>query len=338
MSVIFSKSSGLNDSLWKDIDRALSAVMQDVDNEKNNDDKLVKDLFTVKKSSKFGEKTTGLTDFADFMAVDEGNSAPLDDLQETWPKLIVHTAFAKKFICTAEMAEDNNLDDMKLASSNFIRSYKRSRAGFASAALTTEGKTFAFGGKTFDRTTGDGEGLFSTAHKGKKASVKDQSNVFTNAFGENTDMLNRLANVGRNFKNDSGHVMGYTFDTIIVPGNCPALEDTIKRIIRSDLLVGSDFNDVNTQKGLWNLVVDHLWFAAEGVEPFILMSSQANKELQGSIFYDRTALDVRNEVDLDTFNLQWAGRARFSAGFNNWRHVIMGGAKEGTTIDLKSAG
>ena len=53
------------------------------------------------------------------------------------------------------------------------------------------------------------------------------------------------------FLNDSGIVQGYTFDTIIIPGNVPELEDLIKRIIRSDLIVGSNNNDVNTQKGLW---------------------------------------------------------------------------------------
>jgi hypothetical protein len=57
--------------------------------------------------------------------------------------------------------------------------------------------------------------------------VAAQANVFTNAFGTDSVMLNKLANVGRNFRNASGIVMGYTFDTIIIPGNTPELEDTI---------------------------------------------------------------------------------------------------------------
>ena len=116
-------------------------------------------------------------------------------------------------------------------------------------------------------------------------------------------MLNRLANIGRNFRNDSGNVQGYTFDTIIIPSNVPRLEDLIKRIIRSDLIVGSNNNDVNTQKGLWNLIVDPMWQVADDAEPYILMSKQANKELMGSMFYDRVPLDVVNWVDNDTRNL-----------------------------------
>ena len=40
MAITFSKNSNLNDELWKTIDTALTTVMQDTDNEKNNDDDL----------------------------------------------------------------------------------------------------------------------------------------------------------------------------------------------------------------------------------------------------------------------------------------------------------
>ena len=123
----------------------------------------------------------------------------------------------------------------------------------------------------------------------------------------------------------------YTFDTIIIPSNCYKLEDLIKRIIRSDLIVGSSNNDVNTQKGLWNLIVDPMWQVESG-EPYILMSSEANKEMTGSVFYDRVPLDVKNQVDFDTRNLEWNGYGRMSAGFRDWRHVILGGASAGTTL------
>lgn len=331
MAIAFSKSSALNDDLWKTIDTALIAIMQDTDTEKNNDDELVNALYNVKKSKKFGERQTGLTEFDNFVPVAEGAEAVQDELQQGFAKTIVHEAFMKSFVCTAEMAEDGQLDEMKLASTNFVRAYKRSRAQFASDALVGEGAEFTYGGKSFDKTTGDAKGLFDTKHPGKKAGVGEQCNVFTNAFGEDTKMLNRLANIGRNFKNESGQVMGYTFDTIIIPGNVPQLEEVIKRIIRSDLIVGSSNNDVNTQKGLWKLIVNHRWTVDEGA-PYILMSSEANKEMNGSVFYDRIPLTMKNDVELLTHNLRWSGRARFSAGFYNWRPFILGGAKTGNTI------
>lgn len=329
MAVIFSKNSGLNDDLWNDWSTLLIAQMKDADNEKNNDDELVKALFNVKKSDKFGEKAAGMTSFGDFEIVAEGADAVQDELQEGFAKLIEHKQFIKSFVCTAEMSEDGNFDAMSLAATNFMRAYKRSRAQYASDCLVTEGATFTFGSKTgLDKTTGDAKGLFATDHPGKKAGVAAQCNVFTDAFGTDSTVLNRLANIGRNFRNASGIVMGYTFDTIIIPGNTPVLEDTVKRIIRSDLQAGSDLNDINTQKGLWKLIVDHRWTVTDG-EPFILMSSEANRELMGSVFYDRIPLNVRNEVKNLSRNLEWSGRARFSAGFYDWRHILMGGAATG---------
>ncbi len=331
MAIIFATNSALNDDLWKVNDQIVRSILKDTDTEKNNDDDLVKALFNIKKSDKFGEKTSGLTEFGNFEIVDEGDVGINDEIQQGWSKLIEHLQFIKTFTCTAKMREDGDIDAMTEAAANYVRSYKRTKAQYASDALTTEGSTFLFGRKTVDKTTGDGEGLFSAGHKGVKSGVATQSNVFTNAFGTDSAMLNRLANIGRNYKNDSGNVMGYQFDTIVIPGNTPVLEDTIRKIIKSDLTVGSNYNDINTQKGLWKLVVDHRWSVASG-SPYILMSSEANKELSGNVFYDRLPLTVRDWVDYKTFNLEWSGRARMSAGFRNWRHVIMGGAASGTTL------
>lgn len=328
MSIIFSKNSGLNDDLWKPIGQVLTSLMQDVDNEKGQYDEFVKDVFNEKTSKKYAEKTAGLTSLGNMTPTKEGDAIALDTIQEAEPKLIVHETFTQGFVVTQEMKEDGDLDVAKAAAQNLVRSYKRTRAAMASAALTCASSSYTFGGKTYDATTGDGVALFSTAHAGS------QSNIFTNEFGTTSAMLNRLANIGRNFKNASGQIQGYTFDTIIIPSNCPALEDTVKKIIRTDLMVGSNFNDINTQKGLWNLVIDPCWEAAasRSKDPYIIASSQANKELLASMFYDRIPLDVRNYVDENTRNLVWTSRARFTPGFRDFRAFIMGGASAGTTL------
>ena len=334
MAIVFSKNSALNDDLWKPVGQVVNAVMQDADKEKTNYDKLVGDLAVEKKSKKYAEKQTGVTSLASFDIVDEGDKAPLDDIQETFPKLIVHSAFSKSVAVTKEMVDDGDIDSIKTIARNLVLGYKRTRAELATNALVTEGSTFVVGPakRSLDKTTGDGLSLFNTAHKSVKATVPTQSNVFTNAFGNNATMLVRLANIGRNFKNDSGQVMGYTFDTIVIPGNCYALEETVKKIIRTDLIVGSNNNDINTQKGLWNLVVDPLWQAAEGTAPYIIFSSEARNAMNGMVFYDRTALDVKDDIDIDSRNLKYNGYARMSCGFNDWRWVILGGAQSGTEL------
>ncbi len=333
MAIIISKGSGLNDDMWKDTGTVVTSWMMDADKEQTKDDEQVKSIFKVENSNKWAEKSSGVTSMGDFMATAEGENAPLDMIQEGFPKLIEHTAFMKKLVITAEMKEDNKVADMMNQVKGFMHAYKRSRAKFATAALAG-GITgsFSFGGKTFDATTGDGLSLFNTAHLGKKAGVATQSNKFSNALGSNADILYKLANVGMNFRNDSGEKCGYTFDTIYLPANCPALIETVARIIGSDYVVGSNNNDINTQKGKWKMVVLTYWDAASGTAPYIIGSSEMQKDFAPSIFYDRVPLTVRDSIDNDNYNLEFVGRARFSAGFRDWRHLIIGGVAGGTDV------
>ena len=189
MAVTFSKHGGQNDEAWKVIDTELSMVIQDTDTEKNKDDELVKALFNVKTSKKFGEKQGSMTEFGNFKEVTEGDNGIADDYSMGFSKLIEHHQFIKTFMCTREAKDDGNIDIMKQTAANFVRSYKRSRAQYASDCLVTEGTTFMYGGKSYDKTTGDGKGLFAKDHPGKKTGVATQSNVFTNAFGTNATML-----------------------------------------------------------------------------------------------------------------------------------------------------
>lgn len=332
MAIALSKNSNLNNDLWKDTDVALRVVMQDTDNEMSGDDELVKAMFNVEKSKQFAEKSSGMTEFGDMVEVEEGAAAPLDDVQQDFSKQITHHTFMKQFVCTKEAQEDMRINDMKIASANFIKSYKRARAVFATNALVTEGTTFTYGAKSYDKTAADDLALFSTAHLAKRSGVATQSNVFTNEIGSTAVMLYTLANYGRNFKNSSGQVQAATFDTVIIPGNRPVMENLLKTIVSSELTVGSAYNDKNTQKGLWKIIVNKRWIAASGQDPYIIASSEANKALQAAMFYDRVILDVTNQVDINTRNLVWNGRARFGCGFNNWRAFILGGAASGTTL------
>lgn len=338
MAIVISKSSALNDDLWNEWAPQLIAVMQDADTEKNKYEETLKAIFNVKNSKRFGEKASTMTEFADMEVVAEGADGVQDDFSEGYSKLIEHYQFIKTMVLTAEMAEDSEVDMMRTKARNFVQSYKRSQLQYATDMLTSAtATTFTYGSKSgIDIKGGDGKALFATDHPTFKNKTEIQSNVFTNGLGTDAVMLNRLANIGRNFKNDSGVVTGYTFDTIIIPGNAPALEDLVKRIIGSDGEVGSDHNDINTQRGKWKLVVDPLWqFTPSDTAketPYILMSSEANKELLGNVFWNRTAFDVKDEVLVPSRNYRASGRARWSCGFYNWRHVIYGGAAKGTTL------
>lgn len=333
MALIFAKNSGLNDDMWKVTDANIRSWLLDFDTEKNKYDDTLNAVYNVAKSDQFGEKLGSVTEFGDFEIVPEGGKAVKDDIQEGYSKLIIHDQMLKGFEITAEMLEDNKVEDMKIKAEGFMRAYKRSRLAEASALLTgATASTVNWGGKKLDATCADGQPLFSTSHTTIKGGYT-QSNVFTNAFGTSDDMLFRLCNIGRNFKNASGQPMGYDYDTIIIPSDAPALERLILKIIGSDQQVGNGNNDINVSKGKFKLVVDPLWSKGNAAtDPYIIMSSQANKELRGNMFYDRTPLTVKDWVDNDTYNLKFSGRYRAGAGFNAWEHAILGGAAQGTTL------
>ena len=153
---------------------------------------------------------------------------------------------------------------------------------------------------------------------------KTQSNYFWGAIDTADDFeenLNVLSNRLRNFRDERGEVLGYVADTLILPGNRPKLEAIAKKVCGSERTTGSGNNDINVQYGNWNLVVLPDWQPAD--DRLMVMSSEANKNLSGNMFFNRVPLTVSNWVDHHTGNYMWAGRCRFGVGFGSWKHILL---------------
>ena len=339
MSVII--RSNVGDDTWNEWSDQLDACIVEEDANKSQYDEIVKALANEKKSNRFGEKGTTIGGLDNFDVKAESANAAEDTLEEGYDKIIQHYAFAKSVVISKELADDNNVDLMSVRARSLVKSYKRTRAQYITDVITKSvmtssaayNTTMTFGTQTgIDITAPDGMSLFHNAHPLHSDPSETQSNIYTNAFGSNSQMLNILSNKMRNFTDENGNVLGIIADTIVIPGNVPDLEDTIKKIIGSDGEVGTNYNDINTQRGKWTLVVDPLWTVSGAAKPYIIMSSEANKELMGTMFYNRLGLDVKSEVKTESRNLLYNGFSRWSAGFYNWRHMIMGGAAYGTTI------
>jgi hypothetical protein len=347
MAVIV-RDSTKNGDMWNEWATLLNATIFDADAQQNDYDDLVKALANEMKSKRWGEVATTIGGLGDFDTKVEGENAADDIAIEGYKKFVEHMTFSKTVTVSKEWKDDNMIAEAKAKMLNMVQSYKRSRAKFLSNALITSvgnTKTMTWGSTSgIDISGADGLALFNAAHplKAIAASIlpiggvtvdPTQSNLFSNPLGSDSVMLNKLSNIMRNFRDDRGEVLGLDADTVIVPGNRPALEDLVKKIIGSDGEVGSNNNDINTQRGRWKLVVDPLWTPATG-DPYILMSSKANKALLGTRVYDRTPLDVENDVEVKSRNLIYNGFARMSVGFTNWRHVLMGGSSDATATTL----
>ena len=339
MAVVIRSSVG--DDTWNEWSDQLDACIVEEDANKSQDDAIVSALANEKKSNRFGEKGITIGGLDNFAVKAESANAAEDSLEEGYDKIITHYSFAKSVVLSKELADDNNVDLMRVRARSLVKAYKRTREQYITDVITKSvmtssaayNTTMTFGGQSgIDITTPDGMSLFNNAHPLHSDKTVKQSNIFTNAFGSNADILNVLANKMRNFTDENGNVLGIVADTIVIPGNVPDLEDTIKKIIGSDGEVGTNYNDINTQRGKWKLVIDHLWTVSGAAKPYIIMSSEANKDLMGTMFYNRLGLDVKSEVKTESRNLLYNGFSRWSAGFYNWRHMIMGGAAYGTTL------
>lgn len=337
MSVIIRRSTGLaNNREWDEWATLLDSVIFDSEAQRNNYDNIVSALTIEKNSKRWGEKSITMGGLGDFQAKTEGAAATQDDYEQGYEKFVEHATFALEVEISKELKDDNMIDTARQKTINLVQAYKRTRARLTTQAITGAvgaATSISFNGATIDITTGDGKALFNEAHTLKSVVGTTQCNFFSDVLGSTTVVLNKASNKMRNFKDDKGNVLGFMPDTVILPGNDPEYEDFVKRVIGSDGEVGTNNNDINTQRGKWKFVVDPEWTPtiSSTNHPVILLSSEAMKALQGTKFYDRTKLDIMTDVDVHSRNLTYNGFARMSITHPNWRHVMMIGSADSST-------
>ena len=338
MAIVYSKSSGQNNAQIGKLETPLKMVIEhesDLQTKKGG----IRDwLFNVEKSNKFGETIIGQNEFDVFSAAEEGAGAENDDMQETYKKFIEHIQFMKEFTITAQMMEDANYGiaaDAKRRAENFTRAYYKTMHKICQYALANgASKTGMFAKAKLDLTAPDGNALFSKSHKwgGGKSSGTQSNYFYGDIFGTGTDTralstgafeasLNELASKIRNMKDENGEILGYTADTIILPGNRPAAEAIAKKVCGSDGALGNGYNDINIQYGNWNIIVMPDWQTSD--DRLMIMSSEANKNLCGNMFFNRVPLTISNWVDNHTGNYIWNGRCRFGVGFGTYKHILL---------------
>lgn len=338
--IIYSKNSTVNNAAFGKIQLPIKMVIE------NESDILSKKggirdwLFNVEKSNKFGETIVTQNEFGIFKSVVEGSGAESDTISETGTKFIEHIQYMKEFIVTAEMVEDCNYGlaiDAKRRAENFARAYYKTMNKICEAALanaTEDSCTFA--GSSIDLTTSDDLPLFSSSHTwgGGSGTNGTQSNyywgdIFATGAADSRvlsaaafeESLAELAVKLRNMKDENGEALGYTADTIILPGNKPKIEQIVKKVCGSDGALGNGYNDINLHYGNWNVVILPNWQPADN--RIMIMSSEANKNLAGNMFFNRIPLTVSNWVDHHTGNYYWNGRCRFGVGFGSYKHILL---------------
>ena len=286
-------------------------------------------LFNVETSARFGETIVGQNEFNIFSATPEGEGAERDSIAETYRKFIEHIQFMKEFVITAELMEDAAYGvaaDAKRRAENFTRAYYKTMHKICEYALSSG--TYAsgnFSGASLDLTAPDNLPLFYSSHK-YGANAATQSNfyygdIFSGGTAGFEQALSELSVKLRNMKDENGEALGYTADTLILPGNRPTAEMIAKKVCGSEGALGNGYNDINLQFGNWNIVILPNWQTSD--DRVMIMSSEANRNLSGNMFFNRVPLSVSNWVDHHTGNYLWAGRCRFGVGFGSYKHILL---------------
>ena len=334
--IVYSKNSGANNGAFGKLETPIKMIIEHESDLLTKKGGICSWLFNVEKSSRFGETIIGQNEFDVFTATNEGAGAENDCIEERYRKFIEHIQFMKEFTISAEMMEDANYGvaaDAKRRAENFTRAYYKTINKICEQALIhATGESVGFARATLDLTTPDGRPLFSSDHPMNLYGTSAQTNYFYGDIfrsGDNRaasaevfeESLAELSIKLRNVKDENGDPLGYTADTIILPGNRPVAETIAKKVCGSEGALGNGYNDINLHYGNWNVVILPNWQSND--DRVMIMSSEANKNLSGNMFFNRVPLTVTNWVDNHTGNYIWNGRCRFGVGFGSYKHILL---------------
>lgn len=325
-NITFSKTSGINDSIFGKSQQPIKAMIEQQVEEFENMSMIDK-IFVSDTTGNFAEKYTYETSLGNFENTGEGGAYPRTGFQEGYSQVIEPGTFKNSFEVTAEMIEDAKMGKIKSKAYGFNLSYARTKEYMAAALLlgaTNSSVQFGNGSLAGNYNTkgADGLPLFSTAHTSKTGGTTNQSNYFNNAFSYDNFCL--VEEAMQNIVDDDGNILNIMPDTIIIP-NKGRTKKLVFDAIGAEGVPNTANNSFNYQFGRWNVIV---WpylnkyipsGITAGVDPWIMLDSKANEAYYGAVWLERLALSIKSYIDDNTDNNVFAGRARFMPGFNNWR-------------------
>lgn len=327
--------SGLNGTIYGDCQVPLKAFLESR-GEAFQRESLLPYLYRMEKSRHWAERYSSETAMGDFEPVGEGGDYPKTGFEDGYFRDIVNMTFKQSFSVTKELVEDCLLGTMKQRANKLVTAYGRTREKFGRILYAggLYGTTVSYKGKTFACGSADGQALFSKTHPNKVDGAK-QTNLYKGTF-TNT-LLGKIETEMQNIKGDNGELLGVAPDTIWIP-NDAALKDAVFSAVGADKEPTSGNNAFNYQFGRWNIIVDPYLTAAltdlgkSSEKPFFLLDSKFIELNDGPIFQDRVPLEVKSIIDTNNDNNVWQGRARFGAGFVDWRFIAAGNMSTGTDL------
>jgi len=261
-----------------------------------------KEFYETETSERSFEEETKLSGFSAAPVKNEGSAIQYDNAQEAWTTRYNHETIALGFSITEEAVEDNLYDSL---SARYTKGLARAMAytkQVKAAAVINNGFSNAYAG-------GDGVALFSTAHplvNGGTNSNTPSTQVDLNETSLEAAVIQIAA-----WTDERGLLIAAKPKKLIVP---PALMFVAKRLLDTELRVGTTDNDINAIKQMGAIpegyTVNHFLTDTNG---WYLTTDVPN----GLKHFVRTPLSNSMDGDFDTGNVRYKARERYSFGWSD---------------------
>ena len=264
------------------------------------------EIFDTENSDRAFEEEVMLGGFANASVKEEGSGVSYDAAQETFTSRYTHETIALAFSLTEEAVEDNLYDKI---STRYTKALARSMANtkqVKAAAVLNNAFNSSFAG-------GDGKELCATDHPILAGTFKNE--LSTAADLNETSLEQALIDIA-DMKDERGLKIALQGTKLIIPIN---LQFVAERLMKSQGRVGTADNDINAIANMGMLpqgyVVNNF---LTDTDAFFIKTDAPN----GLKHFVRAPIRTAMEGDLDTGNVRYKARERYSFGFSDPRGIF----------------
>ena len=261
-----------------------------------------KEFYETEKSERSFEEETKLAGFSAAPVKNEGSAIQYDNAQEAFTARYNHETIALGFSITEEAVEDNLYDSLSARYTKALARAMSYTKQVKAAAVINNGFSGAY-------TGGDGVSLFSTAHPLVNGGTN--ANTPTTQVDLNETSLEAAVIQIAAWTDERGLLIAAKPRKLIVP---PSLMFVAKRLLDTELRVGTTDNDINAIKQMGAIpegyTVNHFLTDSNG---WYLTTDVPN----GLKHFERMALVNSMDGDFDTGNVRYKARERYSFGWSD---------------------
>ena len=268
-----------------------------------------KEIYETETSERSFEEETKLSGFGAAPVKNEGSAIAYDNAQEAFTARYTHETIALGFSITEEAVEDNLYDSL---SARYTKALARGMAFTkqvkAAAVLNTGFAGTALGG--------DGVSLFGNNSSGTRVGHPlvgggvNYNSPTTGVDLNETSLENATIQIAA-WVDERGLLIAAKPVKLVIP---PALMFVAKRLLDTELRVGTADNDINALKQMGTVsggyTVNHFltdsnaWFLTTDVP-------------NGLKHFERAAMTTSMDGDFDTGNVRYKARERYSFGWSD---------------------